>query len=209
MSTQELKENDIQNSSIPFVNHFNKLRHQPKWILKSIIVIVLAIISAFITYNTSNELLDNQSIANSQMDENMLRMTTTIGAFIGTIFSVVVVFLIFLIISKIFKSDAKASSLFSAALSYSIIILGFTTIISLIQIVFGLKVTDYKLDSLNIFSKDNKTLMAFSLTNLLKAFLTGVVYYSTSRLSKKASVILGIVALIILIGSGMLGGMNG
>lgn len=59
MSTQELKENDIQNSSIPFVNHFNKLRHQPKWILKSIIVIVLAIISAFITYNTSNELLDN------------------------------------------------------------------------------------------------------------------------------------------------------
>ena len=27
MSTQELKENDIQNSSIPFVNHFNKLRH--------------------------------------------------------------------------------------------------------------------------------------------------------------------------------------
>ena len=204
MSTQELKENDIQNSSIPFVNHFNKLRHQPKWILKSIIVIVLAIISAFITYNTSNELLDNQSIANSQMDENMFRMSTTIGAFIGTIFSVVVVFLIFLIISKIFKSDAKASSLFSAALSYSIIILGFT----LIQIVFGLKITDYKLDSLNIFSKDNKTLMAFSLTNLLKAFLTGVVYYSTSRLSKKASVILGIVALIILIGSGMIGGMN-
>lgn len=49
--------------------------------------------------------------------------------------------------------------------------------------------------------------MAFSLTNLLKAFLTGV-YYSTSRLSKKASVILGIVALIILIGSGMIGGMN-
>lgn len=206
MSTQELKENDIQNSSIPFVNHFNKLRHQPKWILKSIIVIVLAIISAFITYNTSNELLDNQSIANSQMDENMFRMSTTIGAFIGTIFSVVVVFLIFLIISKIFKSDAKASSLFSAALSYSIIILA--TIISLIQIVFGLKITDYKLDSLNIFSKDNKTLMAFSLTNLLKAFLTGVVYYSTSRLSKKASVILGIVALIILIGSGMIGGMN-
>ena len=208
MSTQELKENDIQNSSIPFVNHFNKLRHQPKWILKSIIVIVLAIISAFITYNTSNELLDNQSIANSQMDENMLRMTTTIGAFIGTIFSVVV-FLIFLVISKIFKSDAKASSLFSAALSYSIIILGFTIIISLIQIVFGLKITDYKLDSLNIFSKDNKTLMAFSLTNLLKAFLTGVVYYSTSRLSKKTSMILGIIALIILIGSGMLGGMNG
>lgn len=92
MSTQELKENDIQNSSIPFVNHFNKLRYQPKWILKSIIVIVLAIISAFITYNTSNELLDNQSIANSQMDENMFRMSTTIGAFIGTIFSVVVVF---------------------------------------------------------------------------------------------------------------------
>ena len=38
--------------------------------------------------------------------------------------------------------------------------------------------------------------MAISLTNVLKAFLTGVVYYSTSRLSKKTSIILGIVALV-------------
>ena len=49
--------------------------------------------------------------------------------------------------------------------------------------------------------------MAFSLTNLLKAFLTGVVF-TQQVVYLKASVILGIVALIILIGSGMMGGMN-
>ncbi|MEQ5994383.1 hypothetical protein [Staphylococcus saccharolyticus] len=49
--------------------------------------------------------------------------------------------------------------------------------------------------------------MAISLTNILNAFLTGVVYYSTSRLSKKASIILAIVALILLVGSGIMSGM--
>ncbi|WP_232619749.1 hypothetical protein [Staphylococcus saccharolyticus] len=41
----------------------------------------------------------------------------------------------------------------------------------------------------------------------MNAFLTGVVYYSTSRLSKKASIILAIVALILLVGSGIMSGM--
>ncbi|PUZ10999.1 YIP1 family protein, partial [Staphylococcus capitis] len=66
-----------------------------------------------------------------------------------------------------------------------------------------------KLDSLNIFAKGNKFLMALNLTNLLKAFLTGVVYYSTSRLSKKTSIILGIVALILMVGFGLISGASG
>ena len=174
--------------------------------MKLLILIVLAIITAFVSYFATKDSVLSQT--NGQMNSGVYLIITIITGFFGMLFNAGIVFVIFLVISKIFKSDAKASSLFSAALSYSIIILGFTTIISLIQIVFGLKITDYKLDSLNIFSKDNKTLMAFSLTNLLKAFLTGVVYYSTSRLSKKTSIILGIVALIILIGSGMISGMN-
>ena len=75
--------------------------------------------------------------------------------------------MIFLVISKIFKSDAKGSSIFSAALSYSIIML--SLIIIIIQLLFGLSILEYKLDSLNIFAKDNKYLMAISLTNLLKS----------------------------------------
>ena len=43
-------------------------------------------------------------------------------------------------------------------------------IIIIIQLLFGLSILEYKLDSLNIFAKDNKYLMAISLTNLLKAF---------------------------------------
>lgn len=117
--------------------------------------------------------------------------------------------MIFLVISKIFKSDAKGSSIFSAALSYAIIIDTFSLIITIIQALFGLSIFEYKLDSLNIFAKDNKYLMAISLTNVLKAFLTGVVYYSTSRLSKKTSIILGIVALVLLVGFGLISGASG
>lgn len=51
--------------------------------------------------------------------------------------------------------------------------------------------------------------MVFSLINFLKVFLIGVVYYLISCLFKKVFVILGIVVFIILIGLGMIGGMNG
>ena len=64
----------------------------------------------------------------------------------------------------------KGSSIFLFALSYAIIIDTFSLIITIIQALFGLSIFEYKLDSLNIFAKDNKYLMAISLTNVLKAF---------------------------------------
>ena len=51
---------------------------------------------------------------------------TLITSFFGMLFNAGIVFVIFLVISKIFKSDAKGSSIFSAALSYSIIINAFS-----------------------------------------------------------------------------------
>ena len=175
--------------------------------MKLLILIVLAIITAFVSYFATKDSVLSQT--NGQMNSGVYLIITIITGFFGMLFNAGIVFVIFLVISKIFKSDAKGSSIFSAALSYSIIINAFSLIIIIIQLLFGLSILEYKLDSLNIFAKDNKYLMAISLTNLLKAFLTGVVYYSTSRLSKKTSIILGIVALVLLVGFGIISGASG
>ncbi len=207
MENQNIDTKQLENSSIPFVNHFSKLRENPKWLVKLLILIVLAIITAFVSYFATKDSLLSQT--NGQMNSGVYLIITIITGFFGMLFNAGIVFVIFLVISKIFKSDAKGSSIFSAALSYSIIINAFSLIIIIIQLLFGLSILEYKLDSLNIFAKDNKYLMAISLTNLLKAFLTGVVYYSTSRLSKKTSIILGIVALVLLVGFGIISGASG
>lgn len=172
--------------------------------MKLLILIVLAIITAFVSYFATKDSVLSQT--NGQMNSGVYLIITIITGFFGMLFNAGIVFVIFLVISKIFKSDAKGSSIFSAALSYSIIINAFSLII---QLLFGLSILEYKLDSLNIFAKGNKFLMALNLTNLLKAFLTGVVYYSTSRLSKKTSIILGIVALVLLVGFGLISGASG
>ncbi|VED77302.1 Uncharacterised protein [Staphylococcus warneri] len=63
---------------------------------------------------------------------------TIISGIFGILFSSVIAFLIFLVISKIFKSDVKTSSLISATLSYSIIINIWTLIVSAIHLLFGI-----------------------------------------------------------------------
>ncbi|BBD91097.1 YIP1 family protein [Staphylococcus caprae] len=207
MENQNIENNQLENSSVPFVSHFSKLRENPKWLVKLLILIVLALITAFVSYLATKDTVISQS--NGQMNSGLYLIISLFTGFFGILFNTAIIFVIFLVISKIFKSDAKGSSIFSAALSYAIIIDTFSLIITIIQALFGLSIFEYKLDSLNIFAKDNKYLMAISLTNVLKAFLTGVVYYSTSRLSKKTSIILGIVALVLLVGFGLISGASG
>lgn len=50
MENQNIDTKQLENSSIPFVNHFSKLRENPKWLVKLLILIVLAIITAFVSY---------------------------------------------------------------------------------------------------------------------------------------------------------------
>ena len=70
---------------------------------------------------------------------------------------------------------------------------------------FGLTIPETQLDSLNVFDKGNNYLVPFSLSNLLSAYLIFAVYFGTSKLSKKASIIWAVVALVLTIGSGLIG----
>ncbi|VED30037.1 YIP1 family protein [Staphylococcus warneri] len=196
---------EASQSNLPFVDHFRKIRQNPKWLVKLIIFIVLAIIMSFMLskLQLTPDTMKENGINNS--NKTTVMTITIISGIFGILFSSVIAFLIFLVISKIFKSDVKTSSLISATLSYSIIINIWTLIVSAIHLLFGIDFFDYKLDSLNIFNKGNDYLANFNLTNLLKAFLTGVLYYATSHLSKKASIILAVVALVLIIGSGLIG----
>lgn len=131
MENQNIDTKQLENSSIPFVNHFSKLRENPKWLVKLLILIVLAIITAFVSYFATKDSVLSQF--NGQMNSGVYLIMTLITSFFGMLFNAGIVFVIFLVISKIFKSDAKGSSIFSAALSYSIIINAFSLIIIIIN----------------------------------------------------------------------------
>ncbi|MFI3134873.1 YIP1 family protein, partial [Staphylococcus warneri] len=146
-------------------------------------------------------------LSQSEIDkQNQFNVATFIGQSIGAIiFGILITFVIFLVISKIMKSDASAIQIFSATISYSIITVVFTIIVYGIQALFGLTIPETHLDSLNVFDKGNNYLVPFSLSNLLSAYLIFAVYFGTSKLSKKASIIWAVVALVLTIGFGLIG----
>ncbi|MEX2948319.1 YIP1 family protein [Staphylococcus warneri] len=205
MEQTNTTQSETSQSNLPFVDHFRKIRQNPKWLVKLIIFIVLSVIMSFVL--SKLQLTPDTMKENGINDSNKttVMIITIISGTFGILFSAVIAFLIFLVISKIFKSEVKTSSLISATLSYSIIINVWALIVSAIQLLFGIDLIDYKLDSLNIFNKGNAYLSNFNLTNLLKAFLTGVLYYATSHLSKKTSIILAVAALVLTIGFGLIG----
>ncbi|MCT1926719.1 YIP1 family protein [Staphylococcus pasteuri] len=195
---------EATSSNLPFVDHFRKIRQNPKWIVKLIVFVVLSIIlvalTSYITDNT--KIFKDMGMSQSEIDkQNQFNWASTIGQSIGAIImGLLIAFVIFLVISKIMKSDAQAIHIFSASISYLIITTSFSIIVYAIQALFGLTIPETQLDSLNIFDKGNNYLAAFSLSNLLAAYVIFAVYYGTSRLSKKASIIWAVVALIVMVG---------
>lgn len=109
---------EASQSNLPFVDHFRKIRQNPKWLVKLIIFIVLAIIMSFML--SKLQLTPDTMKENGINDSNKTTVMTItiISSIFGILFSSVIAFLIFLVISKIFKSDVKTSSLISATLSY-------------------------------------------------------------------------------------------
>ncbi|EHJ07985.1 YIP1 family protein [Staphylococcus simiae] len=196
----------MEESKLPFVEHFYKLRTQPKWLIKLISLFIIGIISGFVAYKAiPMDSIPKIEGVSSDQQQSIYMMSTIVGGAFGTVFSAIIVFVIFLVMSKILKSDVGALSLFSAAFSYSIIIAIYGLIVNLITLVAGINPLDTRIDSLNIFSKGNVLLSTINLEVILKALLTGIVYFATSRLSKRTSIILAIVALILLIITGMTG----
>lgn len=208
MENSNANQISAKTSDLPLVNHFSKLRENPKWIVKLIIFTILSFISLLLTnYITDNtEILKKAGLDSSQIEQqNEMDIGTLIGQTVGgVIFGLLIIFLIFLIVSKIMKSDARAIHIFSASISYLIITTAFSIIVYGIQALFGLTLPDTQIDSLNVFDKGNQYLSVFNLSSLLSAYLIFAVYYGTSKLSKKASIIWAIVALIVTIGLGLI-----
>ncbi|MEB7414111.1 hypothetical protein NGB92_06115 [Mammaliicoccus sciuri] len=138
---------------------------------------------------------------------------TTVFAYIGGILAPIIgiafSFLIFLIISKIMKSDVKASSLFAAATFVKLITTIFNLIVIAIIAIVGLDPVKHSITSLAVFSQSNDYLGVFDLSTLLAAYLLaaylfGVVLYATSRFKGKTAVIWSVIYLVVVIGIGLI-----
>ncbi|MDW8543597.1 YIP1 family protein [Staphylococcus sp. KG4-3] len=199
----------METSKLPLAQHFSNLRTNPKWTLKLLIAIVVVILSTIISsslidYDT---LFKDTGLSGQELEQTKAigQITGIIGGIVGGIIGIGITFVIFLLISKIMKSDASAKSIFSATLSYTVITSVIGLIVILIQWIAGLSPTDYVITSLNIFDKGNSFLSAFNLQTLIGAYVFGVMLLATNRFSKKSAIIWSIVYLIILVGFALIG----
>lgn len=199
----------MENSKSPFADHFSKLRENPKWLVK---LIAFLIISFFVSWLTQIATDQTEKLKENGVDQKIIDAQTKFswgsvisGTIGGFIWSVLIAFVIFLIISKIMKSDVSALSVFSASLSYNIIVQTFALIVVAIQAIAGINTIDYNISSLNIFDKGNMYLSSINLKYVLSAYVIGLYYYFTAKLSKKAAIIWAIVALIVFIGLSLIG----
>lgn len=194
----------MEESKLPLVHHFSNLREKPKWGLKLILAIIVMTLSAVIGVLAIdyNELYKDAGMSGNQLEQ--AKMFGQIGGAIGGIFSAIIgigiTFVIFLLISKIMKSDANGKSIFSATLSYKLITGIVSLIVILIQWVADLSPTDYSITSLNIFDKGNNILGAFNLQTFIAAYIFGVMLFATNCFSKKTTIIWTIAYLVVYIG---------
>ncbi|PHK48523.1 YIP1 family protein [Staphylococcus edaphicus] len=199
----------MESSNLPLSQHFSNLREKPTWGLKLIIAIVIIALSAVI----SNLLIDykklyqDSGLSGQELDQAITfgQIGAQVGSIIGGIIGIGITFVIFLLISKIMKSDAQAKTIFSATLSYTIITGLIGLIVVIIQWIAGLSPTDYIITSLNIFDKGNQVLAAFNLQTFIAAYVFGVMLFATNRFSKKSAIIWSVAYLIVFIGFSLLG----
>ena len=200
----------MENSKLPLVHHFSNLRQNPKWGLKLILSIIVMTLSAVIGVLAIdyNELYKNTGITGKQLEQAKMfgQIDGVIAGLFKSIVSIFIAFIIFLLISKIMKSEANGKSIFSASLSYKLITGIIAFIVLFIQWIAGLSPVDYSITSLNIFDKGNTILSAFNLQTFIGAYVFGVMLFATNRFSKKISIIGAIAYLIILIGLALIGG---
>lgn len=193
--------NVMQSSNLPFMQHFESLRINPKYGLKLILVIILAMLTTSLYNLIIDPLVIYKDMGLSSKEIMDLHETSKKYSLIAvpfiTLFMIAFSFLIVLIVSKIMKSDATQKMIFSATLSHMLITSILTFVIYFIQYVAGIALTDYDISSLNIFDKGNKVLAAFNLQTIFSAYVFGVLLYATCKLTKKASIIWAVVFFVL------------
>lgn len=199
----------METSKLPLAQHFSNLRANPKWSLKLLIAIVVVVLTTLISNSLTDydTLFKDSGLSGQELEQSKAigQISGLIGGIVGGIIGIGILFVIFLLISKIMKSDASAKSIFSATLSYTVITSVIGLIVIVIQWIAGLSPLDYSLTSLNIFDKGNSFLGVFDLQTLIGAYVFGVMLLGTNRFSKKSALIWSIVYLVIVIGFALIG----
>ncbi|WP_436855533.1 YIP1 family protein [Staphylococcus caeli] len=199
----------MESSNLPLASHFASLREKPTWGLKLLIAIVIVVLVAVIAGLTMdyNQMYEGTGLSEQEIEQSkpIAQISGIVFGAIGSILSIGVTFVIFLLIAKIMKSDASAKSIFSATLSYLIITSVIGLIVLVIQWIAGLSINDYTITSLNIFDKGNKILGAFNLQTFIGAYVFGILLFATCRFSKKSAIIWSIAYLVVFIGFALLG----
>ncbi|UXU71672.1 YIP1 family protein [Mammaliicoccus sciuri] len=198
----------MKDSNLLFAPTLNNYRERPKWLMNLILVIILSVASIWITSITTDLTADLKETGLSETEIDQMSTFTTVFAYIGGILAPIIgiafSFLIFLIISKIMKSDVKASSLFASATLVKLITTIFNLIVIVIMAIVGLDPVKYSITSLAVFSQSNDYLGVFDLSTLLAAYLFGVVLYATSRFKGKTVVIWTVIYLVVVVGIGLI-----
>lgn len=192
----------MKKSNFVLAETFYKFREKPKWLVNMILSIVLELIIVWILMSTTSEsgtLTEEQGISdpNNEMLTNFVKVLEYIIPGLSVILGIVMSSIIFLIISKLMKSDVKVSSLFAATTLITLLFTIIDLIVVSIQALFKLDPEQYSITSLAVFDQDNIYLGVFDLGILIEGYLIAILLYETSRLSGKASIIWSVVMVVI------------
>ena len=192
----------MKKSNFVLAETFYKFREKPKWLVNMILSIVLELIIVWILMSTTSEsgtLTEEQGISdpNNEMLTNFVKVLEYIIPGLSVILGIVMSSIIFLIISKLMKSDVKVSSLFTATTLITLLFTIIDLIVVSIQALFKLDPEQYSITSLAVFDQDNIYLGVFDLGILIEGYLIAILLYETSRLSGKASIIWSVVMVVI------------
>ncbi|ARJ50640.1 hypothetical protein [Staphylococcus lutrae] len=190
-------------TNLPLFQHFDRLRKQPTWKLKTIMMIVIMLIHTFLLkFDTDNtKLLEGFGYSKNDIEEihQIHWFADTLSGLMGILISFLFTFVVFMMFSKMLNSDVSTQAILSASVSHSIIVTLVALVFVCIQIIFQLPFPAYNITSLNIFQPDNMYLAAFDLQTVFKGYITFIVYFATSRLSFRAALFLGVLTIVLTI----------
>ena len=197
-----MKKNDF-----PFFNNFYKKRTSPKWGFNLFIAIVFSMISAVFLSQIEPRTSSINSVEGISKDtmEMLIRLFVAIFGGFSSIISVLLIFILSLIVTKIFNSNPRTKSLFSGSILLVLIINIITLIITMIQFGFSLSPEKYNILSLNIFNPGNEILGSFDLKLVIQSYLFTLLLHCSGKLSMKKSIISSIVLFVILLFINLIG----
>lgn len=187
------------------IESFTQQRFEPKTGLKMLIFLVLVVATVAITGLISDFAAltsESQGIqgADAEQIATFTKYGALIGSFVGAFISIGFIFLVFLVIDKIFKSETRPKSIFAAVLLRAIVIYAIHVVALVIQWIAGLDPLQVSITSLNAFAPDNDALGVINLVTLVSAWLFGVTLHSTMHINKRWSWIFTGIYLVLFIG---------